>query len=133
MSSLFTAYQLVNNTLGNKNDYLIKIVDRVLNNNQNIVVDEKYQEIKENLKRDMDTIKNDFFSGNESANINKLIINSILLEKLGDRSQLEKKSKCNNFLVILIIIVPLLTNLFQFMMSYYLGEFNNECTLISSK
>ena len=62
-----------------------------------------------------------------NGNAQKLVINTLLLEKLKDREDLERNQRHKLILSVCVIIIPLFSNLIQFTLSYFLQVKNNSC------
>lgn len=109
------ATRIVMNTLGHSNDYLIRVLERYMNGgSQQRPINTKYREIEETLTDQIEHIKSDIELGNETQEQTKLLINTILKEKLADRSALETSQKHKLILGIVTLVLPIITNLIQF-------------------
>lgn len=107
--------QVVEELVGTTNEYLVRLLERVVDDKliPRPVID-KFKDIAVQLEAEMKTSKN-------KNDLPSLLINTLLREKVSDRSSAEASQRQKTILLILTIVLPILTNVAQFIMTYYLG------------
>jgi len=112
--SLSSAENIVKELLGEDNPYLIKILDRELNNTSKRTVSSKFHEIGRDLQKKIDLYKSDVELQQRPST---MVINTILKEKLADRSELLQVRRHRFILTLVSLILPIATNIAQYLIT----------------
>jgi hypothetical protein len=108
---------VVKSTLPDDNKYVRRIVEKYLSNSVDKKISQKFRHIDDELLKKIENNKKSDIEN--SFNYSEFIINVILREKLADRSALIDTRRQKFILTILTITLPLITNLFQFLITHY--------------
>jgi len=105
--------EVVVQIVGTSNDYLIRLLEKALEDKiKHRPVVKKFENIATKLEQEITSSKG-------KNDLQSLLINTLLREKVSDRSEAESNQKQKIILLILTIVVPLITNILQFAISFH--------------
>jgi hypothetical protein len=103
---------IIKSLLGEDNPYLKNLIDKHLNGvNRQRSVTSKFQLIDQHLQEKINQFKKDVESNLPNTSF---VINTILKEKLADRSEAIQERRQKFILAIIALIIPIVTNLVQY-------------------
>ena len=123
--------------VGYVNDYVVNLAKRYMSEDvstlrqgrkmalSEIMQPTDYSDLKNSLSQKIDQHKQAIGDG-KNGDAQRMVINSLMLEKIKDREELASTQRSKMILSICVVIVPLLTNLLQFIVSYF-EEYKKSC------
>ena len=120
--SASSSSQVVEQIIGGQNDYLIRLLERALDNKITL------KPVVDKLKPIATKLEQEITSSRGKADLPSLLINTLLREKLNDRSAVEGNQKQKTILIVLMVILPLVTNLCQFILTYMISPYARDGT-----
>ena len=108
--------EIVEQVLGSSNEYLIRLMEKVMDEKlKHSPVIEKFRPIATKLEQEITTSKG-------KSDLPSLLVNTLLREKLTDRSNAESNQRQKIILIVLTVVLPLVTNAIQFALSFHFRD-----------
>lgn len=102
---------------GEHNEYLYKIMN---GGAKQRVIKGKYNDINKKINQSIEKCKTDIEENNYFMMTNRLLINTLLKEKLYERSKRREIDKKKNIIIIVGGLITILTNITQFLINKYI-------------
>jgi hypothetical protein len=138
-----SVHEIAQNTslsaLGYLNQYIINLSKKYLSVNEPVQIKPSHSwsdlplvapdrsHIKHMLSEDIKQYRGTIQDGSNGSG-SKFVINSLLLEKMHERESLEKSNKTNVVLSVLVVVLPIVTNFCQFLITYLLPKDGPNCS-----